>query len=67
MLEGKVPRASVQGIDMQAQIANSTLPNKSELLGINENLMNLPRDLDQVSTIRLDPGKACCRSRVCNS
>ena len=43
---------------MQAQIANSTLPNKSELLGINENLMNLPRDLDQVSTIRLDPGKA---------
>ena len=58
VLEGKVPRSSVQGIDMQAQIANSTLPNKSELLGINENLMNLPRDLDQVSTIRLDPGKA---------
>ena len=48
VLEGKVPRSSVQGIDMQAQIANSTLPNKSELLGINENLMNLPRDLDQV-------------------
>ena len=58
VLEGKVPRSSVQGIDMQAQIANSTLPNKSELLGINENLMNLPRDLDQFSTVRLDPGKA---------